>query len=322
MRVSVLGAGAFGTALAVVLAGAGREVTLWTRDAAQCRAMRAAGRNDRYLPDVPFPPGLSASDALDEAAAAPILLLAVPMQSLGALLGSLPETAGKDLVSCAKGIDLATGLGSTGLIAAHAPGATAAVLSGPGFAADIARGLPTALTLGCRDEGRALALQEALSAPALRLYRTDDTRGVELGGALKNVVAIGAGVVAGAGLGESARAALVTRGFAEMARLARAAGARAETLAGLSGLGDLILTSTSHQSRNFRFGLALGAGETPVANVTVEGRATARAALALAARLGIDLPVTATVAALIDRRLTLGEAVAALLSRPLTREWT
>jgi glycerol-3-phosphate dehydrogenase (NAD(P)+) len=208
--------------------------------------------------------------------------------------------------------------GPVALIEAHRPGAQAAMLTGPSFAADIARGLPTALTLATSTDGA--ALQDLLSTATLRLYRTDDVIGAELGGALKNVIAIAAGTVIGAGLGDSARAALMTRGYAEMVRLATALGARPETLAGLSGLGDLVLTCTSDQSRNFRYGRALGRGESFDPTVTVEGVATAEAVVRLAGSVGIDTPVTAMVNALALGRIALNDAIGQLMRRPLKQE--
>ncbi|WP_225028484.1 NAD(P)H-dependent glycerol-3-phosphate dehydrogenase, partial [Xinfangfangia pollutisoli] len=247
------------------------------------------------------------------------VLLAMPMQSLAGFLaaegGLLLDRA---LIACCKGLDLTTLEGPAEVIAAAGARGELAVLTGPSFAADIARGLPTALTLACAGPG-AEALQARLSTPALRLYRTADVIGAELGGAMKNVIAIAAGVVIGAGLGDSARAALVTRGYAEMLRLAEAMGARAETLAGLSGLGDLILTCTSAQSRNFAHGLALGAGKAPPA-ATVEGVATARAAVRLGLSKGVELPVAAMVARLVQGEIGVAEAVKALMTRPLKEE--
>ena len=206
------------------------------------------------------------------------------------------------------------------MIRAACPASSVALLTGPSFAADIARGLPTALTLACEDEDEGERLQHLLSTPVLRLYRASDVTGAELGGALKNVIAIAAGVVIGAGLGDSARAALMTRGYAEMVRLAVHLGARAETLAGLSGLGDLVLTCTSAQSRNFRYGVALGSGADFDPTITVEGAATAKAVSDLAEVQGIELPITALVAALIDGRTDLPSAIQALFSRPLKKE--
>lgn len=317
--IGVLGAGAFGTALAVLLAREGRDVTLWARDAAQVDRMRGTRRNDR-LPGVDLPETLGLTSDLAIAAAHPTLLLCVPTQALGAFL----EAEGRDwsgrLVACCKGVDLTTLRGPTALIARACPAATPAIITGPSFAADIARGLPTALTLSCTRDAAGAELQRELSTATLRLYRTSDVTGAELGGALKNVVAIAAGVVIGAGLGESARAALMTRGYAEMVRLATAIGARAETLAGLSGFGDLVLTCSSDQSRNFRFGLSLGRGEGFDPAVTVEGAATARAVARLSAAMGVEMPVTAAVAALIAGDITVPQAMHSLLSRPLKQE--
>lgn len=317
--IGIAGAGAFGTALAVALAKGGREVRLWARDPAQVRAMQDTRRNEPALPGVVLPENVSIHAEIGDICGGKALLLAVPMQALGGLLDLWPEIDTRQpLVACCKGVDLATLTGPVELIRGRRPAAEAAILTGPSFAADIARGLPTALTLAAT--GEATALQELLSTPTLRLYRTDDVTGAELGGALKNVIAIAAGLVIGAGLGDSARAALMTRGYAEMVRLALALGARAETLAGLSGFGDLVLTCTSAQSRNFRFGLALGQGQAFDPTVTVEGVATARAVVRLASEKGIDMPVTAMVDALASGRITLESATAALMSRPLKQE--
>ena len=319
MRVAVLGAGAFGTALAIALANAGRHVTLWARDP---RHMLTSRENTARLPGIALPPGLKITGELEDATTAAVILLAIPMQALsGFTRQNAGRLANKTLVTCAKGVDLASGLGPTALVAQACPTANVAMLSGPGFAVDIARGLPTALTLASHADGR--DLQAALSTETLRLYRSADVTGVELGGALKNVVAIAAGLAMGAGLGESARAALLTRGFAEMNRFAVARGARAETLAGLAGLGDLVLTATSEKSRNYAFGLALGRGgkAAPPAGTTVEGMATARAVSALAGKAGIDMPVTDMVVAVLDGKMTIKAARAALLARPLREEF-
>ncbi len=310
----VLGAGAFGTALAIVMARAGHAVGLMSRDPGL-----ALRRESLRLPGVRLPDSVAVIDAPDPLAE--FTLLAVPMQAQAAFLADHGRALVRGpVISCAKGIDAATGRGATALIHDAVPGALAALMTGPGFAADIAAGLPTAMTLACINAWGAEAIQMQLSTPTLRLYRTTDVTGAELGGALKNVVAIGAGAAIGAGFGDSARAALMTRGFAEMVRLAEAEGAKPETLMGLSGFGDLVLTCTSPQSRNFRFGRALGAGATFDPAVTVEGIATARAVLPMAARRGVDAPLTAMIVALIDGRVTPGEAVEALLARPLKRE--
>lgn len=318
MSVAILGAGAFGAALAVALARADGAITLWARAGAEeiARTRRAP-----RLPGAEIPAPVAVTGDLAAAARADTLLLAVPMQQLaGFVAGNADLLEGKALVACCKGVDLASGRGPVAVLRGACPRATPALLTGPGFAADLAAHRPTALTLACADEARGLDLQHRLSRPALRLYRTTDTVGAELGGALKNVIAIAAGAVAGAGLGDSARAALITRGYAEMQRYAVLRGARPETLAGLSGLGDLVLTCTSDGSRNFRHGRALGAGAAPETGATIEGVATARAVAGLAAREGIEMPITAMVAALVDGKITPGQAVDALMTRPLKQE--
>ena len=312
--IQVLGAGAFGTALAVVLARAGREVRLMGRDPGL-----ALHRESARLPGVRLPDGVIVNDAPDPEAG--LTLLAVPMQAQAGFLAEHGRALTRGpVISCAKGIDLTTLRGSVALIRDAVPGAMAGLLTGPGFAADIAGGLPTAMVLACADAGAAQAIQTLLSTPTLRLYRTTDVTGAELGGALKNVIAIAAGVTMGAGLGLSARAAIIARGQAEMMRLALAMGGRAETLTGLSGLGDLVLTCTSERSRNYRCGLALGAGQPAPQGETVEGVATAGAAMRLAAAQGVEMPLTAMVAELVAGRVTLAQAVQGLLSRPLTTE--
>ena len=311
--IGILGAGAFGTALAVALTANG-PVTLWGR------RIDWQGENPR-LPGVAMPDAVTVTQDLDAALACDTILLALPAQALGAFLDEQgPRLAGKALVSTAKGIDLQHLTGPSALIAQAAPDAVVAVLTGPSFAADIARGLPTALTLACADGAAAQVLQDRLSTPVLRLYRTTDVTGAELGGALKNVIAIAAGTVIGAGLGDSARAAIITRGFAEMTRLAIHLGARPETLTGLSGLGDLTLTCTSAGSRNFRFGCAIGSGLAWDSATTVEGAATARALALMAARDGLDLPIAAMVARLAEGRVSVEKAMDHLLSRPLKEE--
>lgn len=312
--IAIAGAGAFGTALAVALGREGRAVTLWARDVGEMAERR---RNARYLPGVDLPETVTVTANRDVFARAEVVLLAVPMQVLGGFVEvNAALFGGKWLVACCKGVDMATLQGPSAVIRARCADAQIAVLTGPSFAADIARGLPTALTLAGADE----ALQARLSTPSLRLYRSADVVGAELGGALKNVMAIAAGVVMGAGLGDSARAALMTRGFAEMQRFALAKGARTETLAGLSGLGDLILTCTSAQSRNFRFGQAMGQEATFDPTITVEGAATAVAVAKIAQRDGIEVPITQMIAALMAQEITLRQAIQALMSRPLKEE--
>lgn len=309
--IGIIGAGAFGRALAHALAGNG-PVTLWGRSLPQAESPR--------LPGLRLPDAVRAVDDLAQVGA-DTLLLALPAQQIaGFVAAHAGALDGRRLVSCAKGIDLDRLEGPAELIAQACPRAMVAVLTGPSFAADIARGLPTALTLACADAAQGAAMQARLSTPSLRLYRSRDVVGAQLGGALKNVMAIAAGAAIGAGLGDSARAAVVTRGFAEMVRMATAMGAEAETLSGLSGLGDLILTSTSDLSRNFRFGRALGEGAEFDPSVTVEGAATASAATRLAARLGIEAPLAALVARLCQRQIDVPEALGQLLARPLKDE--
>lgn len=315
MTVSVLGAGAFGTALAISLARTGQPVTLWARDLAD---MDVARENTRRLPGFTFPETLAVTGDLSDAAQSSILLLTVPMQSLARFLTQHTKFLdGKTLVACCKGIDLTTGLGPAEIIRRACPAATPAILSGPSFAVDIAAGLPTALTLAV-DDGH--ALQTALSTPNIRPYRSADLVGVEIGGALKNVVAIACGMTIGAGLGESAHAALMTRGFAEMQRFALSRGARPETLSGLSGFGDLALTCSSDKSRNYAFGLALGRGEPLPEGTTIEGKATAKAVSNLAKKIGLDMPIADMVVAVLENHLTVNEAADMLLTRPLKEE--
>ncbi len=316
--IGVVGAGAFGTALAVALARDGRAVRLWARDAEHVAQMRETGRNEARLPGVDLPQNVSITAEITDLTGAHAVLLSLPMQALqGFLASQSTHLNGLPLIACCKGLDLATLRGPTAVIAHACPDSPAAILTGPSFAADIARGLPTALTLAGGDE----ALQHLLSTPTLRLYRTSDVTGAELGGALKNVIAIAAGIVIGAGLGESARAALMTRGYAEMVRFGLRLGAREQTLAGLSGLGDLVLTCTSAQSRNFAHGLALGRGVAPAA-ATVEGVATAQAVVQQAIRFGMvtSMPVAGMVAAVTTGKISVEQAVQTLMSRPLKEE--
>jgi glycerol-3-phosphate dehydrogenase (NAD(P)+) len=319
-RIGVFGAGAFGTALAITLARAGNSVTLWGRDPDARQSMRMQRENHRRLPGIRFPKNLALGDTVD-ATLADINLLVVPTQALGAFLAEHSVLLqDQTLITCCKGIDLKTGLGPTELISQVAPSARTAVLTGPSFADDIAAGLPTALALAASDTSLGAQLQSELSGPTLRLYLSDDPVGAELGGALKNVIALAAGLTIGSGHGESARAAVMTRGFAEMQRLALAMGAKPETLSGLSGLGDLILTCTSEKSRNFSAGLALGRGDAPRSDTTIEGLATANAVAKLSKTHGIDMPITAMVSAVVNGNMPLEAARDALLARPLRKE--
>ena len=318
--IGVMGAGAFGTALAVVHGLYDRPAMLWGRDRAVMDQMAQTRRTVR-LPDIDIPAPVIVTPDLDQLRDCKVLVLAMPMQ---ALRGFVTEHAafldGRLLVACCKGLDLTTLQGPTAIIAAACPDAVPMVLTGPSFATDIARRLSTALTLASTNDAAGLEAQNALSVPSLRLYRNTDVIGAELGGALKNVIAIACGACIGAGMGESARAALMTRGFAEMQRLAVRLGAQAETLMGLSGFGDLVLTCTSQQSRNYRFGLALGRDEAFDATITVEGIATAKAVVKLGKTLGVEMPITAALVALFDGTSSVAEAIQTLLSRPLKQE--
>ena len=309
-RIIVAGAGAFGTALAIAIE---RPVTLTARNMDQIIATRRSPR----LPDVALPDRLTL-DPKPIVNPDDILLLAIPMQAMSGYLEVLEGTP-KAAIACCKGIELASARGPTDVMA-EALDCPSAILTGPSFATDISQGKPTALTLACKDPRTGGALQNALSSDTLRLYLSDDPIGAELGGALKNVIAIACGICMGAGLGESARAALMTRGMAETNRLALSLGAKPETLQGLAGFGDLALTCTSAQSRNYSFGYALGAKKPPPEGKTVEGRATAQATLALAAKHGIDMPITKVVAGIVSKQITLPQALDALLSRPLKSE--
>lgn len=320
MSIVVAGSGAFGTALAIALASKG-PVTLLGRDPDVMAAMEKSRENTHRLPGATLPETLIATADPACFSAADTVLLCVPTQTLGAYL-KVYETAlaGKNLIACCKGIDLATLSGPVDVINAHVPNAHPLVLTGPSFAADIAKGLPTALTLACTDETRAEHLQQSLTTPSIRLYRSTDVVGAQLGGALKNVIAIAAGACIGAGLGESARAALITRGFSEMQQLAQIFGARAETLMGLSGMGDLILTCSSAQSRNYVLGLTIGQGKPRAQGVTVEGAATAQAVARIAKDRGLDLPVARAVDDLVSGRADVADVLNTLLSRPLKSE--
>ncbi len=319
MTIAVLGGGAFGTALAMSLSQ-NEPVTLWMRSKSAAESIQATRQNPR-LANAHVPERVTPTNDIAVAVEADILLLAVPMQSLTAFIKTnATHLAEKTLVCCCKGIDMQTGLGPVAVVQSVVPKARVAILTGPSFAEDIAGGLPTALTLAATDDAGAQTLQGTLSTPNLRVYRSTDVIGAELGGALKNVMAIACGILIGAGLGESAKAALMTRGFAEMTRLALACGARPETLAGLSGFGDLALTCGSTQSRNFAYGMALGSEADFDATITVEGAATARAVIGKAQNLGIEMPIAQSVVDVMDGTHSVKSVVARLMQRPLKEE--
>ncbi len=319
MSLSVLGAGAFGTALAIALSRDGTRVALWSRDADEAARMQKARRSGARLPGRLLPVSLTVT--ADRAAFnAATCLVAVPAQSLASFLRDHDFGSGGALVACCKGIDRATGLGPAATIQAALPSHRPAIMTGPSFAADVADGLPTAIVVAAEGAKESRRLQSLLTRPALRLYRSTDVRGAELGGALKNVVALAAGVAVGAGLGDSARASVVARGFGELARYAALHGARKGTLHGLSGLGDLVLTCTSGKSRNFSAGVALGRGRDIDREATVEGLATAPVVAEGAAAAGMSLPLMQATADVIEGRLDISRAVEALLSRPVGKE--
>jgi glycerol-3-phosphate dehydrogenase (NAD(P)+) len=319
-RIAVLGGGAWGTALAQTCARAGRSVTLWEFDAGNAEHL-ASKRESKFLPGVRLDDGIKVTRALAEAARNDAILLVVPAQAIRPVMASLAQTiaAGTPVIACAKGIEHGTHKFMTEIVAECAPRAVPAILSGPSFAADVARGLPTAVTLATADAKVASALAQSIASASFRPYHATDVRGVEIGGAVKNVLALASGIVTGRGLGASASAALTTRGFAELVRFGKAFGAKPETMMGLSGLGDLILTCSSPQSRNFSFGVALGKNEKPGGKLA-EGAFTAPVLLELAGAKNIDMPICAAVAALLAGKSSVDAAIESLLSRPIKAE--
>lgn len=325
--IGVIGGGAWGTALAEVACMAGSRTLLWARDPSVVDEINTRHTNTAYLPSLTLNPGLAATSDLARMAEVDAILLATPAQTQRAMaLAVAPHIVpGKPVVICSKGLEQTTGKLMTDVLAETMPDCSMAVLSGPGFAEDVVRGLPTALTLACGDEALGKALVAAIGCRHFRLYWTGDTTGVAFGGAMKNVQAIAAGIVVGRGLGASAHAALVTRGFAEMRRLGAAFGANPDTLVGLSGLGDLLLTCGSPQSRNMRLGRLLGQGRSlsealAELHSTAEGVYTAAAAVRSAEAHGIDVPIAAAVHAIIEGELTVDAAIEGLLARPFRSE--
>ena len=326
-RIGIIGGGAWGTALALTARRAGRTVVLWARESDVVAAINRDHVNPLFLPDVPLDPAIRATAELGEAAAADALLLVAPAQHLRALATECARhvAPGTPVVVCTKGIEEKSGALMSEIVAASLPGAAITVLSGPTFAGEVARGLPTAVTLATTDAALGQRLIAALGTRSFRPYLSDDTLGAEIGGAVKNVLAIACGIVTGRKLGDNARAALITRGLAEMVRLALAKGGRAETLMGLSGLGDLVLTCTGLQSRNHSLGVALGEGRAlkdilAERRSVAEGVTSAAAAVALARRLGVDMPITAAVDAILHHGAAVDQAIAALLARPFKNE--
>ena len=322
MRIGVIGGGAWGTALAQVAAANGEPVLLWAREHQVVTAINLAHENTVFLPGVPLSPSIKATDKLLDLSACDAWLIVTPAQHLRASLASLPQ-GHRPLVLCAKGIEAGTMALMSDIAHELHPQSSVAVLSGPTFAAEVAKGLPTAVTLACADEATARALSQRLARPAFRPYASDDVAGAEIGGAVKNVLAIACGVVAGRKLGENARAALIARGFAEMVRYGVARGARAETLSGLSGLGDLVLTCSSTASRNFSLGVGLGEGKSAAllmgGQTVAEGAFTAPVLQASARDMGVAMPVVDAVCALLAGDAVDG-VIGQLLARPLKGE--
>lgn len=327
MTVGVIGAGAWGTALALVAARAGHRVVLWARQPQVADAIEAARENAARLPDIALPATLAATSEPAGLAGSDLVLVATPAQAVRSVMGLFAPhlAAGVPAVITAKGIEQTTSQFLSHVLGEVCPALEPLVLSGPSFAIDVARGLPTAVTLAARSIAIARPAAEALSLPTFRPYVSDDLIGVQVGGAVKNVLAIACGIVTGRGLGESARAALIARAFAELSRFGTSLGARRETLTGLSGLGDLVLTCSSLQSRNFRLGVALGEGQ-PLAAATAglhgvsEGAFTAAAVVRIAADRGVEVPVSAAVLGIVEGRLSVPAAIDGLMQRPLKTE--
>lgn len=326
-RYGIIGGGAWGTALASVLRRAGRDVVIWAREPEVIAAINRDHANPLFLPGIALDPGIAATADLVAAAAADALLLVAPAQHLRGLATALAPhlAASVPLVICAKGIEEQSGALMSEVVAAIMPAAPLAVLSGPTFAAEVARGLPTAVTLAAHDAALGRRLIAAMGTREFRPYLSGDVAGAQIGGAVKNVMAIACGIIMGRGLGDNARAALITRGLAEMVRLACAKGGKAETLMGLSGLGDLTLTCSSTQSRNHALGVALGKGEKladflAARRSVAEGVSSAAAAAALARRLDVDMPIVFAVEAILHHGAKIDDAIDALLTRPFKEE--
>jgi glycerol-3-phosphate dehydrogenase (NAD(P)+) len=327
-RIAIFGGGAWGTALALVAARAGAEVTLWARDPAIVAGINERRENAVYLPGIALDRAITATSELAAAlVGADAALLVVPAQFMGGVLGLLKPLlpGGLPLLLCAKGIETESLRTMSELVAEILPDSPVAALSGPSFAGEVARDLPTAVTIASRDAALAEAFTMALGTGRFRPYRSTDLVGAEIGGAVKNVMAIACGIVEGCGLGDNARAALITRGLSEMIRLGRAKGAEGETFRGLSGLGDLVLTCTAGQSRNYTLGAALGRGAGLAAALAgrrsvIEGVATAAAVARLAARLDVEMPITAAVEGVLHRGVPIHSMIEALLSRPYRSE--
>ena len=323
-RIGVIGGGAWGTALAQVAAADGRETLLWAREAEVVETVNSAHENRLFLPGIPLSTAIRATGDLADLEGCDAWLVVTPAQHMRGVLASAPR-CGRPLLLCAKGIEEASGKLLHDVAAELCPEAAVAVLSGPTFAHEVAAGLPTAVTLACADEALGDRLRKRIARPAFRTYWTDDVAGAEVGGAVKNVLAIACGVVEGRRLGQNARAALIARGFAEMTRFGLAMGARRETLAGLSGFGDLVLTCSSTSSRNYSLGKGLGEGQRASdlmadRRTVAEGAFTAPVLHRLARSKGVDMPIVAGVDALLAGEATVDEVLEGLLARPMRAE--
>ena len=323
-RVAVIGGGAWGTALAQVAAADGRDVLLWALEDEVVSAVNKIHENPLFLKGLKLSPSIRATNNFSDLSAADLWLVVTPAQHMRAILGRLP-CKGKPLVLCSKGIEEGSGLMLHEVAREACPDSQVAVLSGPTFAHEVAAGLPTAVTVACEDEELGEQIRKRLAIPTFRTYWTDDVAGAEIGGAVKNVLAIACGVVEGRRLGLNARAALIARGFAEMTRFGLALGARRETLAGLSGLGDLVLTCSSTSSRNFSLGKAIGEGQSPAElmadrRTVAEGAHTAPVLDRIARERGIDMPIVAAVASLLSGKAGVDAVLGEMLSRPLRAE--
>lgn len=325
--VAILGAGAWGTALAQVAAAAQRAVTIWAREPEVVEGINTARENPLFLPGIRLNQVIRATDDLEDAAEADLILAVPPAQHMRGVLKELKPhvTPGHPIVLCAKGVERGSLGLMTDVLAEEIPEAAPAVLSGPGFAKDVARGLPTATTVASGDQALAQRIVATIGLPTFRPYVADDLIGAEIGGAVKNVIAVACGVAEGRKLGDGARAALITRGFAELTRLGLAMGAKAETLSGLCGLGDLVLTCCSMTSRNTSLGAALGEGRSlsevlAERRSVAEGAESAPAVVALAQKHGVEMPISRAVDDIIAQRTSIDEAIFALLSRPFRAE--
>ena len=323
MMISVLGAGAFGSAMAITLAKTSNKITLWCRSPQHSKTIKVTGKNDKYLTNINLPKKIKITNDISTACNnANAVLICIPAQQIYTFLNQYKSALSSiPLILCSKGIDETTSLLPSQLVDQIIPGNETAVLTGPSFAIELASGLPTALTLACKTKNTRDYLQKLISTPSLRVYSSDDIIGAQIGGALKNVISIGCGMVKGAQLGESAQTALMTRGFSEIVRLGTAMGSDPKTFYGLSGLGDLSLTCNSMQSRNFLTGLNYG-NETKNSSIkTVEGIKTASAANKLAENLGLEVPIIETVDQILKKKISLNSSIRALLSRPLKKEF-